>query len=289
MKIAAVQVVHQPEPERVRARVEQFLQAARARGAEIACLPELALHPWFPRDASADPSAHAQPASGPLAAWASEVARKIGIAVVLPFCERRAEGVYHNSALVVDAGGRVRGLYRKIHLPDIPGWAERRLFAPGDLGFPVFDLGGLKVGVQLGWDQFFPEGFRCLALAGAQVVFVPTAAAYASQERWLAMGVSHAVTNGCYLVRVNRVGSEDGLDFYGHSYVVRPDGDLAAEPLGMAEGVLLAEVDPSTVEWARRTWPFLADRRPRQYAAVAGVVWPESPRALPDPAEEEAS
>ncbi len=287
MKIAAVQIAFHPDPDRMRARAAQFLEAARARGAGIACLPELAFHPWFPREPGAEPSPVAEPLDGPLAAWAAETARSLGIALILPFCERAGDGIYHNSALVIDAQGRRQGLYRKVHLPDIPGWHERRAFAPGNLGFPVFEVAGFRFGVQLGWDHFFPEGYRCLALAGAQAVFAPTAAAYASRERWLAMGVSHAVANGIYVVRVNRVGSEDGLDFYGHSHVVRPDGDLAAEPLDMAEGVLLAEVDPAVVEWARRTWPFLADRRPRQYAAVAGVGWPRQPEELPDGAEEE--
>ena len=282
MKIAAIQVSGATGDGRARKKVEQYLEAAHARGARIACLPELACHPWFPRDPTTDLAAVAEPADGPAARWAMDTARRIGIAVVLPFCERALEGVYHNSALVVDARGEPVGVYRKVHLPDIPFWAERRLFAPGDLGFPVFTVEGMRLGIQLGWDHFFPEGFRCLALAGAQVVFVPTAAAFASQERWLAMGVSHAIANGMYVVRVNRVGSEPGLDFYGHSFVVRPDGDLAAEPLGMAEGVLLAEIDPAAVEWVRRTWPFLADRRPRQYAAVAGVGWPRDPGTLPE-------
>jgi N-carbamoylputrescine amidase len=160
-----------------------------------------------------------------------------------------------------------------VHVPDIPLWAERHYFSPGDLGFPVFEVDGIRLGVQVCWDHFFPEGFRCLALGGAQVVFVPTAAAFASQERWLGMAVSHAIANGFFLLRVNRVGKETQQDFYGGSFCVRPDGDLAVEPIGMNEGILLTECDLGEVERARKVWPFLKDRRPREYAAVVGIPW----------------
>jgi N-carbamoylputrescine amidase len=177
--------------------------------------------------------------------------------------------------VAVDSRGGVAGLYRKVHLPEIPHWHEKEHFSPGDRGFPVFRLEGIRVGVQIGWDNFFPEGFRCLALAGAQVVFLPTAAAFASQERWLAMAVSHAVTNGYFVVRVNRVGRESGLDFYGGSFAVRPDGELCTDPIGMTEGVLVVECELAEIEHAR----LLKDRRPRQYARVAGIEW--GPDLLP--------
>jgi len=172
------------------------------------------------------------------------------------------------------------GVYRKIHLPDIPNWREKAHFCPGDRGFPVQRVDGVRIGVQIGWDNFFPEGFRCLALAGAQVVFLPTAAAFASQERWLAMAVSHAVANGLFVVRVNRVGSEAGLDFYGGSFAVRPDGELCTHPLGVAEGALVVDCELTDVERARLAWPFLGDRRPRQYARVVGIEW--GPDLLPE-------
>lgn len=280
--VAAIQVSASDDARRNWRKAAQYLEAAAARGARIACLPELFCLPWFPRD-RADAAALAQPADGPLGQAVSALAARCGIAVVCPFFERASDGVYHNAALLVDAQGRSAGLYRKVHLPQLAHWEEKHHFAPGDLGFPVFTLEGLRVGVQLGWDNFFPEGFRCLALGGAQVVFLPSAAAFASQQRWLALAVSHAVANGLYVVRVNRVGSEGGLDFYGESFVVRPDGDLAAEPLGRNEGILMAQCDPAAVESARLTWPFLRDRRPRQYAAVAGIGW--GPALLPAPDE----
>ncbi len=271
LKVAAVQVAASADAEQNLKKAAQYLEVAAERGAALACLPELFALPWFPREADADVFPLAQPADGELAGSVQELAGRLGIAVVCPFFERARDGVYHNSALVVDSDGRRAGVYRKVHVPDIPHWHEKRYFAPGDRGFPVFEVAGCRVGVQLGWDNFFPEGFRCLALAGAQLVCVPTAAAFASQERWLAMGVGHAVANGLHLLRVNRVGGEPGLDFYGHSFCVRPDGDLASEPLGVGEGILMVDLDLGAVERARRMWPFFQDRRPRQYLRVAGI------------------
>ena len=273
VKIAAIQVSASPDVGRNLRKAAQLLEAASKRGARLACFSELFVNPWFPREKSSDHFALAEPADGPLLSEVSRMAERASIAVICPFFERSADGVYYNSAAVIDSQGRSLGLYRKVHVPDIPLWEERYYFAPGDLGFPVFDVEGVRLGIQIGWDQFFPEGFRCLALAGAQLVCVPTAAAFASQERWLAMGVSHAIANGVFLVRVNRVGREPQQDFYGASFCVKPDGDLAGEPIGINEGILLTECDLSEVESARRRWPFLKDRRPREYAGVAGIPW----------------
>ncbi len=283
VKLAAIQVAASTDFDRNQKKAVQYLEAAAQRGARIACFPELFAHPWFPGARDDGAFALAQPPDGPLFQHIADQARSLGVAVVCPFFERGQDGRFFNSALLVGEDGRRAGHYRKVHLPEIPRWMERTYFAPGDLGFPVFEVGGLRVGLQLGWDNFFPEGFRCLALAGAHLAIVPTAAAYASQERWLALAVSHAVANGMYVLRVNRVGSEpvedESLDFYGHSFCVRPDGELSAEPIGNGEGILMVECDPSEVDRARRTWPFLRDRRPRQYARVAGIQW--GPDLLP--------
>jgi N-carbamoylputrescine amidase len=280
VKVAAIQVSASPDLERNVRKAAQYLEIASQRGASIACFPELFAQPWIAKDDDRTSRAHAQPADGPLVTEVAALARQFRIAVVCPFFERATDGVYHNSATVVDSRGTVVGLYRKIHLPDIPNWREKAHFCPGDKGFSVQQIDGVRVGVQIGWDNFFPEGFRCLALAGAQVVFVPTAAAFASQERWLAMAVSHAVANGLFVIRVNRVGSEAGLDFYGGSFAVRPDGELCTHPLGVAEGALVVDCELSDVERARLAWPFLGDRRPRQYARVAGIEW--GPGLLPE-------
>lgn len=273
LKLAAIQVSATSDPERNLRKAAQFLEVAAQRGARVACFPELFALPWFPCTRDEAPFALAEPVSGPFVSAVACLAREHRVAVVCPFFERAAEGRYFNSAVAIDARGETVGLYRKMHVPDLPLWEERHYFAPGDLGFPVFELEGIRVGVQICWDNFFPEGFRSLALAGAQVVFLPTAAAFASQERWMALAVSHAIANGFYVVRVNRVGKELHQEFYGHSFCVKPDGELAAEPIGRNEGVLLVDFDPRELERARRTWPFLKDRRPRDYASLAGIEW----------------
>lgn len=273
LKLAAIQVSATPDPARNLRKAAQLIEAAAQRGARIACLPELFSYPWFPRERTDVHFALAESAEGPLCAAIADLAKTYRIGVVCPFFERAGDGRYYNSALLIDSHGQRAGLYRKVHVPDLSLWEERYYFAPGDLGFPVFELEGIRVGVQICWDNFFPEGFRCLALAGAQVVFLPTAAAFASQERWLAMAVSHAVANGLYVVRVNRVGKEARQDFYGHSFCVKPDGELSAEPIGPNEGVLLVDFDAREVDRARRVWPFLKDRRPRDYASLVGIEW----------------
>ncbi|MBI5017461.1 MAG: acyltransferase [Deltaproteobacteria bacterium] len=273
LKLAAIQVSATPDPARNLRKAAQFLEAAAQRGARIACLPELFPLPWFPRERDPVHFELAESPEGARVTAVADLARQHQIAVVCPFFERAADGLYYNSALLFDSRGKRVGLYRKVHVPDLSLWEERYYFAPGNLGFPVFEVEGVRIGIQICWDNFFPEGFRCLALAGAQVIFVPTAAAFASQQRWLAMGVSHAVANGVYVMRVNRVGKEAQQDFYGHSFCVKPDGELAAEPIGGNEGVLLVDFDPREVERARRVWPFLKDRRPREYAAVVGIEW----------------
>lgn len=282
VKLAAIQVSATPDTERNLRKAGQFLSAAAERGARVACFPALFSLPWFPREESKENFALAEALDGPLATKVARLAESSGIAVVCPFFERAPDGRCFNSAVLFDARGHPAGHYRKVHVPDIALWRERFYFAPGDLGFPVFELEGLKVGVQLCWDHFFPEGYRALALAGAQVVFVPTAAAFASQQRWLGTAVGHAVANGLFVVRVNRVGREPQQDFYGGSFCVRPDGDLSAEPIGVNEGVLLIECDPAETERARRTWPFLADRRPGEYGAlVAGGETAVTPGGAP--------
>jgi N-carbamoylputrescine amidase len=274
VKIAAVQLTATDDIERTLRKASQLLEVAAHKGARIACFAELFASPWFPAERNDAHLALAEPLGGIVTSRMASLAAQYGLAVVCPFFERDAAGRYYNSAALFDARGETVGVYRKVHLPSLRFWEEKHYFTPGDKGFPVFEVEGLRVGIQICWDNFFPEGFRMLALAGAQAVFVPTGAAFASQERWMAMAVSHAVANGFYVVRVNRVGKEAGLDFYGQSFCIRPDGELASEPMGLNEGVLLVDCEPALVDEARRVWPFLRDRRPRQYAGLAGLAWP---------------
>lgn len=267
IKVAAVQISAASDSERALRKAAQYVEAAAAKGVRIVCFAELFAWPWFPVAKGDEAFADAEPLGGPVTSRMAELAAKHGVALVCPFFEKGDDGAYYNSAVVYNASGGVAGVYRKVHVPNLKFWEEKHYFTPG-CAFPVIEVEGVKIGVQICWDNFFPEGFRALALAGAQIVFLPTAAAFASQERWLAMCVSHAIANGIFVVRVNRVGAEENLDFYGQSFCVRPDGELAIEPLTMNEGMLLADCDLSMVEWARRTWPFFRDRRPDCYGAL---------------------
>lgn len=279
-KIALVQMTASIQEDRGREKILEYVSLAASRGAKFVCFPELFGLPWFldKKDElyfNLSSSSH-----GALTQYTCSLAADHGVAIVMPFFEKGVDGVYHNSAMAIDSRGKVVGVYRKTHLPDIPFWNEKFYFTPGSQGFPVFDVDGVRIGIQLGWDNFFPEGFRCLALSGAQLVVMPTAAAFASQEKWLAMSVSHAVANGFFVVRVNRVGSEAGLDFYGNSFAVRPDGELLMDPLGTGEGVQIVDCELAEVEDARRTWPFFKDRQPREYSKVAGLELRESENIL---------
>ena len=269
VKIAAVQVAASEDTSRTLRKVAQYLEAAAAKGVNIACLPELFARSWFPATKDEANFSLAEGPDGQVAGEVSGLAKKLGVSIICPLFEADQSGKFYNSVYAFDSKGNIAGHYRKAHLPSLPFWEEKFYFSPGDKGFPVFDLEGVKVGVQLGWDNFFPEGFRALGLKGAEVVFLPSAAAFASQERWLAMCVAHAFANGYYLMRVNRVGTEEGLDFYGNSFCIRPDGDLAAEPLGLGEGILLVDCDISLVAETKELWPFMGDRRPYEYTALS--------------------
>jgi len=189
------------------------------------------------------------------------------IVLICPFYERGVEGDY-SSAAVFDRDGSLAGIYRKNHIPDMPGWKEKFYFTPGESGFPVFDTAYGRIGIQLCWDNFFPEGCRSLALAGAEIVFAPTAAAYASQERWFHVLSANAFVNNLFLFRVNRIGHDGGLDFYGHSFCVDPYGELIADPIGMQESILLSEVDLSRVAAVRKETGFLRERRSGLYQVL---------------------
>lgn len=272
LKVAAVQLTVGSDTARTLKKAEQYVMAASDKGAKIICFSQLFAWPWFPGEKADEPFETAEELGGPVTGRVAEIAAKYCVSIICPFFERGEGGKFYNSAAVFDSEGKTVGVYRKVHLPALKGWEEKHYFTPGDTGFPVFEVEGVKLGIQLCWDNFFPEGFRALAKGGAQLVFVPTAAAYDSQERWLAMSVSHAIANGLYVVRVNRAGSEAGLDFYGKSFCVRPDGELVAQPLEMNEGVLLGEFDPELVKATRAAWPFESDRRPEEYGAVVAPV-----------------
>ncbi|MBN1255929.1 MAG: acyltransferase [Deltaproteobacteria bacterium] len=243
-------------------------QLAAQRGAQIICFQELFNTHWFPRDIHEHNFLLAEDIDGPTMAAMRTLAKAKGVALICPFFEKDGDQ-YFNTAAVIDRDGEIAGAYRKVHIPQIPLWEERTYFSPGDKGFPVFDLGLAKIGVQICWDNFFPEGTRQLALQGAQVIFAPTAAAFASQQRWLKVLAGNAIVNGLFVMRVNRVGSEPKQDFYGMSFCISPEGDIVGEPTGLQEGILLVEIALDEVSRVRREWPFLKDRRPEIYTFLA--------------------
>jgi N-carbamoylputrescine amidase len=200
-----------------------------------------------------------------------KLAEEHGIVLVCPIFETE-DKLFYNSAVVIDAGGDILGSYRKIHVPQIPLWEERYYFSSGNHGFPVFETKFAPIGVQICWDNFFPEGSRILALKGAKIIFSPTAAAFASQRRWETVISSNAIANGVYIFRVNRVGSEERQDFYGRSFCISPEGELLDKPTGMKDSITLIEIELKNVDKARKEWPFFKDRRPEVYKEITESI-----------------
>jgi N-carbamoylputrescine amidase len=269
MRLAGIQLYCGDEKERNLERALNLAQLAVEKGAKVICFPELFTTHWFPREMNPDHFSLAEEKEGPSIQSMQQIAREHEVVVVCPLFEKDPLGSYYNSAVVVDAGGGVLGSYRKVHVPQIPLWEERFYFSPGNFGFPVFKTKFADIGIQICWDNFFPEGTRILALKGAQIIFCPTAAAFASKKRWETVISSHAISNGVFMFRINRVGSEEKQDFYGNSFCVSPEGELLDKPTGMKESVVLIDVDLESIERVRREWTFLRDRRPELYGEIS--------------------
>jgi N-carbamoylputrescine amidase len=265
---------------RAAAKVEE----AAAKGAEVVCLPELYRSPYFCQKEDQALFDLAEPVPGPSTVAMSAAARKAKVAVVVPLFERRAPGLYHNSAVIIDENGEIRGMYRKMHIPDDPAFYEKFYFTPGDLGFKAIDVGAGRIGTLICWDQWYPEGARLTALAGAAVLFYPTAIGWhpgekeqygvAQRDAWKTIQRSHAIANGVYVAAVNRVGHEPGppggagLEFWGTSFLCDPFGVVIAEGSTDKEEILVGEVDIGRIEEVRRNWPFLRDRRIDAYQGI---------------------
>lgn len=255
---------------------------AASRGAEIICLPELFRSLYFCQ--REDPASFdlAEPIPGPTTEALAAEAKKRQVVLVVPVFERRAAGVYHNSAAVIDADGTLLGLYRKMHIPDDPGFYEKYYFAPGDLGFRTFNTQKGCIAVLICWDQWFPEAARLAALAGATTIFYPTAIGWHPSEKvalgamqhdsWRTVQRGHAIANGVYVAVVNRHGLEkiegDGIEFWGGSFIAGPQGEMLAEAPADQDAVLVSRVDPAAIERQRRLWPFLRDRRLDAYQGL---------------------
>jgi N-carbamoylputrescine amidase len=280
--VGLVQMTCSLDPNKNLAKAEQRISKAAERGAQIICLPELFRSQYFCREENADLFALAEPIPGPTTDALSRVARQHNVVIVASVFERRAAGVYHNTAAVLDADGSLLGLYRKMHIPDDPLYYEKFYFAPGDLGFPNFDTRYGRMAVQVCWDQWYPEGARLASLRGANIIFYPTSIGWqpfeketfgASQlDAWRTIQRAHAIANGIYVAVVNRVGEEGpperSLEFWGASFVADPFGQVLAEASTSKEETLVVECDPHRMEEVRRNWPFLRDRRTDAYSPL---------------------
>jgi N-carbamoylputrescine amidase len=263
------------------ARVEE----AAHEGAQVVCLPELFRSQYFCQ--REDPAFFdlAETVPGPSTEALAKVARERCVVVIAPVFERRAPGLYHNSAVVIDADGSIAGLYRKMHIPDDPAYYEKFYFAPGDLGFRAFSTRHGRIGTLICWDQWYPEAARLTALAGASVLFYPTAIGWhpdekkqygaAQRDAWRTVQRGHAIANGVYVAAVNRIGHEKsasttgkGIEFWGSSFIADPFGVMIAEASSDREETIYGDIDLGRIEEVRRNWPFLRDRRIDAYGGI---------------------
>jgi N-carbamoylputrescine amidase len=272
-----------PDPAENFARTTKRIAEAARQGARIICTQELFRSQYFCQTENHDYFKLAEPIPGPSSKALQVLARRHKVVLIASLFEKRAAGVYHNTAAVIDADGSLLGIYRKMHIPDDPLYLEKFYFAPGDLGFRAWQTRRGKIGICICWDQWYPEAARLTALQGAGILFYPTAIGWHPAEKaehgvnqhsaWETIQRSHAVANGCYVAAVNRVGVEKpaggpGLEFWGQSFVAGPSGQILAKASPDREEILLAEVDLGQVDVTRTHWPFLRDRRIDAYGAL---------------------
>jgi len=287
--VGLVQMSCTPDPDENLERAIARVAEAAGRGAKVICLPELFQTQYFCQREDANLFDLAETIPGPSSTRLSQVSRQQGVALIASLFEKRAPGVYHNTAVVFDSDGALRGTYRKMHIPDDPLYYEKFYFTPGDLGFRAFDTQPGRIGALVCWDQWYPEGARLTALQGAEILFYPTAIGWhpaekaefgeAQHDAWRTIQRSHAIANGVYVAAVNRVGFETGdirgnsapgkgLEFWGGSFLCDPFGKVIAEASHDKEEIVIGEVDRKKLEDTRRNWPFLRDRRIDSYAAI---------------------
>src|SRR5213596_3691984 len=282
-KVGLVQMAMSADPDANLQKAAAKISEAAAAGARLVCLPELFRSQYFAQHE--DPALFdlAEPVPGPSTEALGKVAKQAGVVVIVPVFERRAAGLYHNSAAVIDADGRMLGIYRKMHIPDDPAYYEKFYFTPGDLGFRAFDTKVGPIGAMVCWDQWYPEAARLTALQGANILLYPTAIGWHPAEKqqygaqqldaWTTIQRSHAIANGCWVAAVNRVGFEQlsgegaGIEFWGHSFVCDPFG-VVVTAAGEEEALPVAEVDLARIEEVRRNWPFLRDRGTDAYDGI---------------------
>jgi N-carbamoylputrescine amidase len=260
-----------------------LIREAAAQGAQIICLPELFKTLYFCQEENHKYFQYAEPIPGPTTERLSALAKELQVVIVASLFERRAAGLYHNTAAVIDADGSLLGIYRKMHIPDDPLFYEKFYFTPGDLGFRSWQTKYARIGVLICWDQWYPEAARLTALRGAEVIFYPTAIGWLPPEKaefgerqhssWETVQRGHAIANGCYVAVPNRVGHEapaggDGLEFWGRSFVADPAGQILTRANSEKPEVLVVSIDLNALDTQRTHWPFLRDRRIEAYAEL---------------------
>ncbi|GAA4340076.1 carbon-nitrogen hydrolase [Mucilaginibacter gynuensis] len=254
------------------------VREAAAKGAQIVCLQELFTSLYFCDEENYDNFKLAETIPGPSTDVLSALAAELNVVIIASLFEKRAQGVYHNTTAVLDADGAYLGKYRKMHIPDDPGFYEKFYFTPGDLGYKVFNTKFARIGVLICWDQWYPEAARITALMGAEILFYPTAIGWATTQdeetntdqynAWQTIQRSHSVANGVHVVSVNRVGEEAGVKFWGGSFVSNPFGKLLYQASPDAEEVTVHELDLEKTDYYRSHWPFLRDRRIETYQPI---------------------
>lgn len=286
MKVALIQMSCTPNVEFNLQKLAKGIAQAAQRGAELVVLQELHNTPYFCQTENPDLFNLAEPIPGPSTDFFGTLARQFGIVIVTSLFERRAAGLYHNTAVVIEKDGTIAGKYRKMHIPDDPAYYEKFYFTPGDLGFEPIDTSVGRLGVQVCWDQWYPEGARLMALRGADLLIYPTAIGYESsdtpeeqarqREAWTTVQRGHAVANGLPVIAVNRTGHEPdpsgqthGIQFWGSSFVAGPQGEFLYRAEIDEEVVAIVDIDLQRSENVRRWWPFLRDRRIEEFSPLA--------------------
>jgi N-carbamoylputrescine amidase len=271
MKIAAIQVAPSFNQKENIQKCLNYIDLAVEQGGKLILFPELCFSPWVAEIIDKANFKFAVTRESNEIFLFRQKAKENSVVIVLPFFEKDSlTDICYNSAIIIDVDGEIKGLYRKIHLPLIPHWEEKYYFKQGNLGFPVTETSIGKIGIQIGWDIFFPEVSRILTLKGAEIIVSPTASAFSSQPRWLKTITASAIVNTTFICRVNRVGRQRNIDFYGGSFCVMPDGALITEPAGVSEGIVLWSVNLNEIHEIRRLFPFLKDRVEKEYIELIG-------------------
>lgn len=283
VKLGLLQHACSADPKTNLTKTLALAERAAKQGAQIICTQELFRSQYFCQNEDHENFKLAEPIPGPSTAAFQKLAKKHSVVVIASLFEKRASGVYHNTAVIIDADGSLLGLYRKMHIPDDPLFYEKFYFTPGDLGFKAWQTRYGRIGVLICWDQWYPEGARLTAMQGAEILFYPTAIGWHPKEKaeygtnqhgaWELIQRSHAVANGCYVAAINRIGLEqpiggDGLEFWGQSFVAGTSGQILAKASVDREEIMIVPVDLSKVDVTRTHWPFLRDRRIDAYGGL---------------------